>query len=614
MPIDNKIENKTFEELFSNPISFEIPFFQRAYSWERQQWKQLFDDIWEQIIGDVVDQISELSKKEPEKIVDGILEKHLLEHEHYFGAIVVLEKANSDTALKSFIVIDGQQRITTIYLFIALIAEILKGMDNLSEKANEHSNQLAGYIKNNIDPKGNDYRKIKVYSNKGDRLPTYLKIFGENPESPSLQIDQQLYIPGQNQIEMFWNYAYKKLKKYDEFSLFIFSQAILKSLKIVWIPLDEKKDNPQAIFEGLNDKGMPLSAIELLCSYLFKPLIDEVTRQHESIHNEKWLKSIKKVGGEDDFEFYLRNLFSINKPKMIGKGRKLYAYFKNSNKSILKQKAFDTINEIADSTDIFNQITKPQDPNCSHPNKEINNLLIRINETGMYSCIPFVLALLRELKGGNIPVSDTIIALQLLLVLLVRRKVCELKTTKYDVFFPTLLDKIINEPDKAKVFKDQVIKEDLWVSNQEFEDAFINKPLYNQRELEFTRLILQEIDRKMQAFGQLPDYSSINTVEHVLPQIINDEWKIYLGNEALDINLERIKNTIGNLCLISRPANSHAGRDPFEKKKNGYTDVSALTRDLKQRNCKWNIEAIKIRSKDLSVQALEIWSWDQEDK
>ena len=543
--------------------------------------------------------------------MDGILEKHLQEHEHYFGAIVVLEKANSHPALKSFIVIDGQQRITTIYLFIALIAQLLKGMNNLSEKANEHANRIDKYIKNSIDPKGDDYRKIKVFSNKGDRLPTYLKIFGENPESPSLPIDQQLYVHGQNQIDVFWNYAYKKLKNYDAPSLIIFSQAILKSLKIVWIPLDEKKDNPQAIFEGLNDKGMPLSAIELLCSYLFKPLIDEVTRQHESIHNDKWLKSIKKVGGEDDFEFYLRNLFSINKSKMIGKGRKLYAHFKNNNKNISKQIAFNVINEIAGNTDIFNQIANPQDPNYSHHNKEINNLLIRINETGMYSCIPFILALLREVKAGNIPESDTIIILKSLLVLLVRRKVCELKTTKYDVFFPTLLNKIINEPDKAKAFKEQVIKEDLFVSNQEFEDAFINKPLYNQRELEFARLILQEIDRKMQSYGQLPDYSSINTIEHVLPQKIDDEWKIYLGNEASDINLERIKNTIGNLCLISGPANSHVGQDPFEKKKNSYTDVSALTRDLKQRNCKWNIDAIKTRSKDLAKKAVKVWAWDE---
>src|SRR3989337_1865844 len=140
MPIDNSINNRTFEELFTNPISFEIPFFQRAYSWERQQWKQLIDDIWEQIIMDVFEQIS--NKNDREELTMEKLEKHLFEHEHYFGAIVVLEKTNSDPALKSFSVIDGQQRITTIYLLTALSSTILKEKNDLSEDAQKHVDLL----------------------------------------------------------------------------------------------------------------------------------------------------------------------------------------------------------------------------------------------------------------------------------------------------------------------------------------------------------------------------------------------------------------------------------------------------------------------------------------
>jgi len=251
---------------------------------------------------------------------------------------------------------------------------------------------------------------------------------------------------------------------------------------------------------------------------------------------------------------------------MIGKGRKLYANYKNTNKKLSKQTAFNTINEIADNIDLFNQIVKPQDPNCKHINKGINSLLIRIERTSMYSSIPFILAVLKEQKAGNLNDADTITILNSLLVLLVRRKVCELRTTKYDEFFPSLLSKIISEPDKAKAFKEQISKEALWVSDQEFKDAFVNKSLYKQTELEFVRLVLQEIDKKMQSHGQLPDYSSINTVEHVMPQTLDDEWKLYLGTEASDLNLERIKNSIGNLCLISKAANSFVGQNPFEKK------------------------------------------------
>jgi hypothetical protein len=94
-----------------------------------------------------------------------------------------------------------------------------------------------------------------------------------------------------------------------------------------------------------------------------------------------------------------------------------------------------------------------------------------------------------------------------------------------------------------------------------------------------------------------------------MPQTLDVEWKTYLGVEASDLNLERIKNSIGNLCLISKPANSFVGQDPFENKKNDYTNVSALTRDLKGRTEKWNIQSIRKRSQDLAKIALEIWSW-----
>lgn len=213
MPIDNSINNRTFEELFNNPISFEIPFFQRAYSWERQHWKQLIDDVWEYILPDVIEQMDK--DNTGDKYTMEKLEKHLYEHEHYFGAIVVLEKTNSHPALKSFVVIDGQQRITTIYLLIAIVVDLLKEKVNLDESSQNYINTLDGYLKNSIIPQGDDYRKLKVYSNKGDRYPTYLKIFKENPESPSLPIDMQLYVKEFSQIDAFWNYTIKKLKSYN---------------------------------------------------------------------------------------------------------------------------------------------------------------------------------------------------------------------------------------------------------------------------------------------------------------------------------------------------------------------------------------------------------------
>ena len=190
------------------------------------------------------------------------------------------------------------------------------------------------------------------------------------------------------------------------------------------------------------------------------------------------------------------------------------------------------------------------------------------------------------MKNEKITETDVVIVLQTFLILLVQRKVCGFPNNKYDIFFPSLLNKIINEPDKKKAFISQVIKEDLFVSNQEFEEAFLKKPIYKPTELEFTRLILQEIDKTYQIHGQLPDYTIIHTIEHVMPQAPDEEWRKYLGAEVSDINLDIFKNSVGNLCLISGVANSSVGQDPFEAKKSVYTEISGSTGDLKARTGK----------------------------
>lgn len=585
MPTDNVI-NRNFEELFTSPVRFEIPFFQRGYAWEQRQWKKLFEDIQTEIIETV-----ENNKFEDE--------------EHFFGPIVVLEKLSQHPNLKRFLVIDGQQRITTIYLLLAVIKKHLSDKAHLSLDAQKYIAELDKLLINDIN-NPDDYLKLKVFSTKGDRLPTYKAIFGSNPNSPFLSDDQLLYDPNHNKIDEFLRFANKKLKDLDVPQLWQLYQSSIKSLKIVWIPLDEKKDDAQAIFESLNDAGMPLSASELLCNYIFRPLTNDTTNEHEKLHNEKWLAARKNVG-ELEFEEYLRDLFSIGEKKRIGRERRMYVHFKVKNKKITSDTSKVTLNKIFDYTSVYNQINRPfQFP---HKNNKIKGLLINIKNTNMSSINPFLMALLKALENSSITEDDTVSVLNETYVLLVRRKITNLPVTKYDTFFPSLLDSIIKEPDKIRAFQNQVQTEQLWVPDQIFEDAFVTKGIYNSRELNFSRLVLQEIDKHLEPFGELPDYSTIHTIEHILPQTVDEHWDNYLGIDAKHINLPTITNTLGNLSLNSVPANSSFGQKPFGQKQKEYTDACALARDIKKREEPWNINAIENRSKDLAKIALKVWKW-----
>jgi hypothetical protein len=329
---------------------------------------------------------------------------------------------------------------------------------------------------------------------------------------------------------------------------------------------------------------------------------------YEQLHNNVWLKTVKGIDQNGDFEDYLRTLITIGQKKVIGKGRRIYTFYKMKHKKMNASDAKSFLDDLHISYPSYNTIINPVVHR--HQKIAVNDILINIRSTRMDACNPFLLAALKSLSLGLITEQDCLEMFQEVYVLVVRRKMCEMPTQKYDLIFPNLLGKIINEPNKAKAIKDVLVAEAYYVSNQEFEDALVNRPLYRPRDLAFTRMMLKEIDKKMQSYNQLPDYTTLPTVEHVLPQTLDAAWKDYLINDAIDPELPKYTHTLGNLCILSQPANSHAGRDPFDSKRQGYTDVSALARDIKARDVTWNIQAIKDRSKDLSGHALEIWKWN----
>lgn len=588
---EERILSRNFKDIFSAQARYEIPFFQRGYAWEQKQWKNL---LLEDILGE-----------------DGILadaeNSGFEEVEHFFGPIVVLEKKGGNTFLNRYQIIDGQQRFTTSYLLLAVIKDLIEEKSAMSPAASSYVSQLNSLLINNASGT-DDYLKLKIFSSKGDRYPTYKAIFKKNPSSPTLAEDQQLYDPKTNKIDEFITYAKKHLKSKDVPTLWGVARAVTESLKIVWIPLVEGKDDAQAIFESLNDAGQPLTAAELLCNFLFKPLINDPTLNYEQIHNHKWLAVQHKVG-QNKFQEYLRNLFSIGERKKIGKDRRMYSYLKskhrNNQTSANNNGLLDRIVEFADN---YNQLIDPI--KSKHPDPEITALLMSIKATNMDNVHPFLLVMLNELDNGRISKTDVVALLNETYTLLVRRKISKLLTTKYDVFFPNLYSQIQHEGNKVKAFQKRVQEENLWVDDQNFEDAFLTKELYNRNEPSFCQHILQEIDKRLQPHGEYPDYTTIPTIEHVLPQSVSQHWQTYLGTEALDVNLTRLTNTLGNLSLNSQPANSTWGQKPFAEKQQLYNPSSALARDIKERPEPWNIAAIQKRSADLAKTALKIWNWN----
>jgi uncharacterized protein with ParB-like and HNH nuclease domain len=584
------VGNKSFRELFNQNVSFIVPFFQRGYAWEKRQWDALFQDIEEQILNEADDLES------------------LKNYELFFGSIVVAENEDSKDEYKKYTLIDGQQRITTIYLLLSIISSLLKKKSSQSSVAIGYHNELTNLLINkNINP--GFFERMKIYSSKGDRLPTYKTVFNDEPKD-KLYTDVQLYKIGENNIDKLKGYCEKILKddKYNSVpKLWRLSIALLDCLKVVWIPL-RNTDDQQAIFESLNDKGMALSAAELLCNYIFKPII-KAKEDFEKLHNEKWLFTQKNTEkGIEGFEQYLRLLFSIGNKKLIGKGRTVYTFFKNTNKTITSLQSKNIVDDIYNYYQDYNFIINPIEHN--HGINEINEIMEHINATRMEGSYTFLLSILKAYKENQIKQNEVIDLFHETLVLMVRRKYGELRTTKYDVIFPNMLKYLLGETNIVQKFQNIIRKEEYWVSDDEFSNWIIERPLYRIRDLSFTNLILREVDKKMESYGQYPDFTTFDTIEHIIPQTLNNEWKNYLGNESFNEDMKRYIDTIGNLTLLGQAANSHIGQDPFLNKVNEYPQVTALNRDINNRRDQhWDIEAIKRRSIYLKDKLLQIYSW-----
>ena len=595
-----EIVNRNFADIFSGDMRYVIPFFQRGYVWGSRNWNQLKQDIEEQIL-------------EPAQ------DRDLADQEHFFGPVVVAEKLGQHPRFKVFHIIDGQQRFTTVYLMLAYFRRRLEMLMPKAPKARKHYETVGGWLINRTDQGAllDDYWRIKLFSVKGDRLATYYSVFGhQNPKTSALQDDLLLYLPSGNISGKFERWMGRNFGDVGEEDVWHWVRALTQCLKVVWIPLGSR-DDPQAIFESLNDKGIPLTAAELMCNYLFKPLI-ETGNDYEALHRYKWL-DVQRIDRSSpvaeafDFEEYLRHLFSIGHSKIVGKGRRLYVFFKQHNKNLDAGTANMHLDNIAQSAPLYRRIIGESRDGLT----TIDGLLKKIGETNMTSCRPFLLAILKKERDGGIPAEVVEALFKEVYVLLVRRKVAELPVTRYDSFFPSLVDRIA-DPDRAvattAILHEAIRKEQLWVGDEDFKEALIRRPVYRSREIGFTRLILEEVDRYLagEHGGELPDYSTLDTVEHVAPQSIesSDDWKTEMGADAQSADYTRITNTAGNLCLRKRERNSEMGRLAFGKKQELLRQSpSRLALDITERAGPWNFAAIQRRSAQLADIAVHIWAW-----
>lgn len=547
--------NKTYRQLMGNGLRYEIPKFQRDYSWEAEHW----DDLWQDIRALLADE----------------------DNEHYMGYLV-LQTSNN----KEFQIIDGQQRLTTMSLLILSTLKCLKELvdsgieaENNLKRKDSLLNSYIGYV----DPVTLiSNNKLKLNRNSDDYYKQHLVLLKELPLRNTNSSEKH--------IRECFNWYYDRIKK--EFntgeSLAAFIDNIVDKLFFTVIEVTDQL-NAFKVFETLNARGVQLSSADLLKNYLFfvvdetKPHISEI----EELENI-WSKIVGKLG-EQKFEDYLRYYWnSIN--KSVGK-KNLFKNVKGNIKS--KEQVFELIRNLNDTADLYLAIQNPEDefwrdkPEIRKSLKELKLFQIRqINS--------LFLSALRNLEVENFKKLA---------------KICSVISFRYNIIGglnPNAQEDVYNTV-ALKISSNKRFEvadfQSIYVSDLNFENDFSTKEFKNTtRNHKIVKYILSKIE-VYQHKNEIDPESDLFTIEHILPENADDTW----GNFTFE-EINRSVYRMGNLTLLERKLNREAGQKGYVEKIVLFAQSnSELTKTLPDNFNTWNEDKLAARQRELAKHAKAIW-------
>ncbi|HMT73306.1 MAG TPA: DUF262 domain-containing HNH endonuclease family protein [Chitinophagaceae bacterium] len=545
----------TYRQLMGNGLRYEVPRFQRDYTWETEQW----DDLWYDI--------NALRKKE--------------EADHYMGYLVLQTPDN-----KGFQIIDGQQRLTTISIIILAVLKCLDSLGNAGTDTENNKKRLdalrSSYI-GYIDPVTLiSSNKLKLNRNSDDFYRQQLVLLRD---LPSRNINSS-----ERQMKDCFNWFYEKIRK--EFttgeSLAHFIDDLADKLFFTRITVSDDF-NAFRVFETLNARGVQLSAADLLKNYFFS-VVDE-SKPHKSEIDELellWSKTVEKLGNKK-FEDYLRYFWN-SRNKTIRKP----ALFKAIRKNIIdKTQVFDIVRELNDVADVYVALQNPEDELWSGKNEIKESLqtlqLFQIKQT------------LSLFISGYYNLSEQSFSKLV--------QTCATISFRYNVIGglnpneqEDIYNSIANLISKTKHFDISAFKP-VYVSNDNFETAFSNKVFKNtQRNHKIVKYILAKIEAYRFRNGITTSGDSY-TVEHILPENADDSWGNF-DNEAINRSVFRL----GNLTLLERVLNKDAGILKFSEKKDFYAKSnSKITQQVAENFDNWEESSISSRQRELAKDAKSIW-------
>lgn len=559
-----KTENNTFRKLIGNGLTYRIPRFQRDYSWTSDEWEDLWADI--------------LATLKP----DG-------ESSHYMGYLV-LQSADD----KTFDVIDGQQRLTTISL---IVLAVLKNLQRQIEAGNEgdantqRSNQIRQTYIGYLDPVTLIARpKLTLNRNNNAYYRDYLLPLGHLPRRNLRASEHSL----RKAFEWFDKQiaTYLKVRSGSEGArLAQLVEDISDKLFFTIITVTDEL-NAYKVFETLNARGVRLSATDLLKNYLFS-VLDRGGESDPELHSleERWESLVGRLQSEN-FPDFLRAHW--NSRRNFARQADLFKTIRS--KIIDREAVFGLLRGMEEDLDTYLALTSPEVSDWSPEDKHNAGVLKTFRVRQPY---PLLLAARRSFDA-----SDFSGLLRATVVISMRYNVIgAFGTAEQERTYNTVAE-CIAKGEVQQLSDALSAMRSIYVEDRAFRAAFAEKIIRttDSRNNRVVRFILCALERKISGNDHSFTSDAFN-IEHILPQRAPDGWGGF-SNEEMNGLLYRL----GNMTLMQTGANRDAGNADYAAKRPEYQQSGfALTQKVAVDNAEWTPERIAARQNWMADQATAIW-------
>ncbi len=553
------IDKGSIYKLLNGQSQYVIPVYQRKYSWLAEvQCARLWKDIVNMV-------------------------KQKKQH-HFVGSIVNVAEKNSPMGLNKYLIIDGQQRMTTLsLLMIALRDHLIASGDDT-----DADTSITDMILKNPNRKGDDAYKMMLTDTDRDIM---------------VRLIDKLPVNDNEESKIYQNYLYFRQKVAEEV---LTPQEIYESiakLDIVSITLDKSQgDEPQLIFESLNSTGMDLSKSDLIRNFILMGLDND---EQISLYKSYWKPLEDFFPPEersDKMDRFFRDYLVMKKSTKDIKFGLIYEeikeYAANSEFATSQELAEDLYNYGDLYTNIINGNKKLPIVETS-----LKPVFDEMRGLRMELTYPFLMRVYMDVRKGLLSVDEFIEILRMAISYVVRRSVCEIPANSFNKTFATMgndikPDDYLNSVKAAFLLLDSYKR---FPRNDEFIAALKERNMYKIRISKYVYVQLENFGNKE------PITSTGYTIEHILPQNedMREEWKTALGDDYKEVQA-RYLNSLGNLTLTGW--NSEMGDKPFEEKIEVYKESAMhnLNKYVVQQST-WNKDTIEERTRQLAECACKVW-------